>query len=330
MKKKVLVTGASGFTGGYLCRALIRKGDQVRGLVLPEVNAHDLEKEGVEVYRGDLCDKDSLIPAVKEVEKVYHIAAVYREQNIPTQRFFEVNVDGTRNLLETAKMEGIQRFIHCSTVGVQGEVENPPATEEHPYNPGDYYQESKMQGELLALDFFKEQGLPGVVFRPVGIYGPGDTRFLKLFKYINKGTFRMFGSGEVLYHLTYIDDLVEGIILMGETPDIEGQVITLAGAEYTTLNELVQVIADVLEVKLSQRHYPVWPLWLAGAICEVLCKPFKINPPVYRRRVDFFLKDRAFDITKAKSLLQYNPKVDLFTGLKQTAEWYKSQGLLNK
>lgn len=330
MKRKVLVTGATGFTGGYLCKALLKKGYLVRGLVRPGTDTGDLEKHGVEIYRGDLGDKDSLISAVTDVGKVYHIAAVYREQNIPTKRFFEVNVEGTRNILEAAKLGGIQRFIHCSTVGVQGEIENPPATEEHPYNPGDYYQESKMQGEILALDFFKEQGLPGVVFRPVGIYGPGDTRFLKLFKHINKGTFRMFGSGEVLYHLTYIDDLVEGIILMGETPNIEGEVITLAGAEYTTLNELVQIIAEVLGVKLSQSHIPIWPVWLAGAICEVLCKPFKINPPIYRRRVDFFLKDRAFDITKAKSLLEYNPKVNLYTGLKRTAEWYISQGLLKK
>ncbi len=328
MKKKVLVTGASGFTGGYLCKALLKKGNLVRGFVLPDINASDLEKSGVEIYRGDLCNKDSLISAVKGVEMVYHIAAVYREQNIPIKRFFDVNVDGTRNLLEAAKSNGIKRFIHCSTVGVQGEIDNPPATEEHPYNPGDYYQESKMQGEKLALDFFKEQGFPGVVFRPVGIYGPGDTRFLKLFRHINNGTFRMFGSGEVLYHLTYIDDLVDGILLMGETQNIEGEVITLAGGEYANLNELVQTIADVLKVKFSKRHYPVWPLWLAGAICEFLCKPLKINPPIYRRRVDFFLKDRAFDITKAKTLLGFNPKVDLFTGLKRTVEWYRSQGLL--
>lgn len=326
--EKVLVTGASGFTGGYLCKALLKKGYLVRGLVLPDVNVNDLEKSGVEIFRGDLCNKNSLIPAVKGVEKVYHIAAVYREQNIPQKRFFDVNVDGTRNLLETAAVAGTKRFIHCSTVGVQGEIENPPANEEHPFNAGDYYQKSKMQGELLALDFFKKQELPGAVFRPVGIYGPGDMRFKKLFRYINKGKFRMFGSGEVLYHLTYIDDLIDGIILMGETPGIEGEVITLAGERYTTLNELVQTIADVLGVKLSRHHYPVWPLWAAGAGCEFICKPFKINPPIYRRRVDFFMKDRAFDITKAKNLLGYNPKVSIKEGLKNTGGWYKFQGLL--
>ena len=140
----------------------------------------------------------------------------------------------------------------------------------------------------------------------------------------------MFGSGEVLYHLTYIDDLIDGIRLMGETPDIEGEIITLAGEMYTTLNEWVQILADVLGAKLSRVHYPVWPLWTAGALCEFLCRPFRIDPPIYRRRVDFFIKDRAFDISKAKRLLGYRPRVGLETGLYRTAEWYKQQGLLGE
>ena len=327
MKQRVLITGVTGFTGGYLARRLIQDGFDVVGLALPGVDTSNLEK-GVQIIHGDLTDKASLVPAMKGVDKVYHIAAVYREENIPRKMFWDVNVDGTRNMLEVSKEAGVKRFIHCSTVGVQGEIENPPADEDAPYNPGDYYQVSKMEGEILALKFFKKEKLPGVVFRPVGIYGPGDTRFLKLFRYIHQGQFRMFGSGEVLYHLTYIDDLIDGILLVGETPGIEGEIITLAGERYTTLNEFVQTVADVLNAKLSTRHYPVWPLWTAGAVCELLCMPFPINPPIYRRRVEFFIKDRAFDISKATKLLGFKPKIDTKTGLKRTAEWYQSQGLL--
>ncbi len=328
--KRVLVTGATGFTGGYLCRRLVKMGYKVRGLALPGIDTTALEREGVEVIRGDLVDKESLIAAVRGVQKVYHIAAVYREQNVPPSLFWQVNVEGTKNILEVSRDEGVERFIHCSTVGVQGEIKNPPATEEAPYNPGDYYQKSKMEGELAALSYFKEGKVPVVVFRPVGIYGPGDTRFLKLFRYINNGKFRMFGSGNVLYHLTYIDDLIDGICLVGEKPGIEGEVFTLAGEKYTTLNEFVQIVADVLGVELSSRHYPVWPLWTAGALCEFVCRPFRINPPVYRRRVDFFIKDRAFDITKAKRVLGYRPKIDLRTGIDRTARWYIEEGLLDK
>ncbi|MBN2030714.1 NAD-dependent epimerase/dehydratase family protein [bacterium] len=324
----VLVTGVTGYTGGHLCRRLIREGHAVRGLTLQGFDTADLEKSGIQVITGDLRDKQSLIPAVQDVDLVYHIAAVYREENIPKKTFWDVNVEGTKNLLEVSRDANVKRFVHCSTVGVQGEIRNPPADEGAPYRPGDHYQRSKMEGELLALHFFKNEGLPGIVFRPVGIYGPGDMRFLKLFRYINQGQFRMFGSGEVLYHLTYIDDLIDGILLVGLTPGIEGEIFTLAGEQYTTLQELVQIIADVLGKPLSRQHIPIWPVWLAGALCEFLCRPIRINPPLYRRRVDFFMKDRAFSIDKAKQILGYQPKIDLYTGIKRTAEWYREQGLL--
>lgn len=328
--KTVFVTGATGFTGGHLARKLAKDGYKVKALVRPGKNVEALKALGIEIIPGDLTDAKSLSGALSGVDIVYHVAAVYREEGIDHKVFWNVNVGGTENLLKEAKSAKVKRFVHCSTVGVQGEIKNPPAKEEDPFNPGDYYQQSKLDGELLALDFFKKEGLPGVVFRPVGIYGPGDTRFLKFFKMIQSGKFPMFGSGNVLYHLTYIDDLVEGIKLVGEVPNIEGEVFTLAGERYTTLNEWVEILEDVLGSKVPKLHLPVWPLWTAGAICEFLCQPFKISPPIYRRRVDFFIKDRAFDITKAKNKLGYSPKIDLKEGLSKTADWYYEQGMLLK
>ncbi|NQT24447.1 NAD-dependent epimerase/dehydratase family protein [candidate division KSB1 bacterium] len=327
--KKILVTGATGFTGGHLAQRLAKEGANVRTLARPGEDCAALEAAGIEIVRGDLTDRDSLFPAVQNVEIVYHIAAAFREEGVPQQLFWDVNVEGTRNLMNVSISAGIKRFVHCSTVGVQGEIKNPPATEEAPYQPGDYYQESKVDGEKLVLQYIHDKKFPAVIFRPVGIYGPGDTRFLKIFRFIHKGSFRMFGSGKVLYHLTYVEDLVDGIILAGTVPDIEGEIFTLGGAQYVPLNELVQLIGHALNKTVSTKHIPVWPVWLAGAICEALCRPFRINPPLYRRRVDFFIKDRAFDISKAQSRLGYAPKVDLQTGLKRTAEWYHEEHLLD-
>ena len=323
--KRVLVTGATGYTGGRLARRLVEKGCDVTCLVRPGRDASALEAIGCRIVRGDLTQKGSLTPALHGAETVYHIAALYREENVPRSLFWEINVEGTRHLLEAAADAGVERFVHCSTVGVQGEIENPPATEDAPYRPGDAYQASKMEGEKAALDFHRTHGLPVVVFRPVGIYGPGDTRFLKLFRYARIG---MIGSGDVLYHLTFIDDLTEGIFLTGTVPGIEGQVFTLAGEKATTLNELFRIIADVLGVPPSRSHFPVWPVYAASAVCEFLCKPLRIPPPLYRRRLDFFIKNRAFNITKAKRLLGYQPKVDLRTGIAETAAWYRQNGLI--
>ena len=172
--------------------------------------------------------------------------------------------------------------------------------------------------------------MPGVVVRPVGIYGPGDTRFLKIFKFVYNGKFRMIGSGKVLYHLTFVDDLVQGIILAGEKEEAVGQIYTIGGPEYTTLEKLVQLIAEVLEVTVPRKKLPVWPFWIAGLLCEGVCRPLRIEPPIYRRRLDFFTKDRAFDISKARRELGYEPKVSLKTGLKITGDWYKQMGWLDK
>lgn len=326
--QKILVTGATGFTGGHLTRRLIQEGFSVRVLVRPNRDASELEALGAEVVRGDLTDVSSLAGAVEGIHTLYHIAAAFREENVSEQHFWQVNVTGTQNLMDAALAEGIKRFVHCSTVGVQGEIKNPPAPEDAPYNPGDYYQESKMDGEKLVLRYSAEKGLPAVIFRPVGIYGPGDTRFLKLFRGVYKGTFPMIGSGKVLYHLTYIDDLVDGILLTGTVEGIEGEIFTLGGDNYFTLNDFVNTVAESFGKPSPRLRLPVWPVWLAGALCELLCRPLKIDPPLYRRRVDFFIKDRAFDISKAKRLLGYRPKVDVSIGIQMTADWYLAQGLI--
>ncbi len=327
---KALVTGANGFTGSYLTKHLLNKGYDVRVLVRKNSNLSTLEDLPVDYAYADLAADDPVEDAVAGVDVVFHIAALYRAENVPKKMFWAVNVDGTRKLLEAAKKAGVKRFVHCSTVGVQGEIKNPPAREEDPYNPGDYYQESKMEGELLALNFFKKENLPGTVVRPVGIYGPGDTRFLKLFKYIYNGKFRMIGSGKVLYHLTYVEDLVAGIALAGEKEEALGEIFTIGGNEYVTLNELVEKIARILDRPVPKTRIPVWPVWLAGLLCELTFKPLGLEPPIFRRRVDFFIKDRAFDISKAKRLLGYEPRVSLDEGLKITADWYKQQGWLDQ
>jgi nucleoside-diphosphate-sugar epimerase len=265
---------------------------------------------------------------MRGVGVVYHIAAAYREAKHPDSYYFDVNVGGTGHVLDAARVEGVQRVVHCSTAGVHGEVTTIPADECAPMNPGDVYQDSKLEGERLAMSAF-QSGLPGVVFRPVGIYGPGDTRFLKLFK-MASGPFRMFGSGEVLYHLTYIEDLVDGIILCGERPEALGEVFLLAGPRYTTLNELLELVARALGRPKPYGRLPLWPLLAAATLCEAVCRPLGIDPPLHRRRCDFFVKDRAFTSEKARRALGYEPRVDLETGLARTAAWYYGAGLLER
>lgn len=325
--KRAFVTGASGFTGSYLCNALLEKGYSVTALVRKSSKVDHLKEKGITLVEGDLADPASIKGKIKNIDLVFNIAALYR-QEVSKDMFTKVHVEGTRALLDESISAGVKRFIHCSTVGVQGEIKDPPAKETAPFNPGDHYQESKLAGEKLALAYAKDKKIDVVAVRPVGIYGPGDTRFLKLFKSIYKKNFRMIGSGKVLYHLTFVEDLAAGIILAGETPKASGQVYTIGGEEYLPLEELVKLVAKILDKPVSKLHIPLFPVYAAAFMCEIICKPLKIDPPLYRRRLDFFTKDRAFDITKAKTDLGYSPKVSLQEGLTRTAEWYKEKGML--
>jgi dihydroflavonol-4-reductase len=322
-----LVTGATGFTGGHLTRTLRRRGWPVRALVRNPGKADALEALGVEIARGDITDPEAVDRAVAGCSHVFHIAALYREAKHPDSVYRAVNVTGTRHLLSAAARHEVDRFVHCSTVGVHGDVDRLPANEEAPFNPGDIYQETKLEGELLVKQAF-EAGLPAAIFRPVGIYGPGDLRFLKLFKAIHTGRFRMFGDGQVAYHLTYVADLVEGILLCGEHPAAVGQVFILAGPRYTSINELVELVAAALDQAPPNGRLPLAPLLAAAWLCESICKPLGIDPPLHRRRCDFFYKFRGFTSDKAHRLLGYSPEVDLAEGLRRTAAWYFEQGYL--
>jgi nucleoside-diphosphate-sugar epimerase len=324
---RVLLTGATGFTGGALADRLVNEGAQVTAFVRSLSRAESLKRKGVDCRVVDITDAEQVKRAFEPFDQVFHIAALFRTEAADRSEFTRVNVDATRNLAEAAKQAGVGRFIHCSTVGVQGRIDDPPADENYRTQPADHYQETKLEGEMVAREYIAA-GLPGVVVRPAGIYGPGDLRFLKLFKAINRGWFVLIGSGKSLYHFTYIDDLIDGFILAGSHPRALGEVFTIGGAQAVTVREVVDTIADVLDRPHPWLRIPAWPVELAAVACERICTPLGIDPPLYPRRLEFFTMDRSFTVEKARSQLGYDPKVAVAEGFARTAAGYRQQGLI--
>ena len=245
----MLVTGASGFTGGHLVRHLSRAGHEVRAFVRPNADTRWLAEISARPQVGDLTDAESLRRALQGVEVVYNIAALYREAGRPVAEYRAVNAVAVGQIVELAKAAGARRVVHCSTVGVHGDVEHPPADEDAPLRPGDVYQETKLEGERIGRETAKRVGIDLVIARPSGIYGPNDRRLFIVFGAIAQRRFVMLGSGKNFYHVTYIDDLCRGFMLCGSVAAAAGRTYILAGSEVTTLRQLVDLTAEVATVR---------------------------------------------------------------------------------
>ncbi|MGF1477307.1 MAG: NAD-dependent epimerase/dehydratase family protein [Geminicoccaceae bacterium] len=326
----VLVTGATGCTGGRLTEMLSERGAQTKILVRSaEKAARFKDPANVTIVEGDLVNAQDVMKAAEGVKRIYHIAALYRTANHTDQEYHDVNVGGAQHVLDAARHHGVERVVHCSTIGVHGDVKEIPCHEDSPFNPGDIYQVTKLEGEKLAQAAFAKD-LTGAVVRPAGIYGPGDTRFLKLFKAIHKGVFFMVGSGKTLWHPVYIDDLCEGILLAGTHENAPGRTYVLASAHYNTLNEVAAEVANAVGKPTPKRRLPLWPFVYGAKLCETVCAPLGIAPPLHERRVAFFTKNRAFSIERARAELGYDPQFDIHEGFRRTADWYFAQRLLQR
>jgi nucleoside-diphosphate-sugar epimerase len=328
MAIRALVTGASGFTGGYMVQNLLDHGYDVRIFIQSTSPIDKLVQKGVEFAFGDLRNAEEVESAVEDIDIIFHIAALYRSTHVPDSAYWDVNARGTEHLMKAALKKGVKRVIHCSTVGVHGHIEHPPADETAPFHPGDVYQESKLEGEKIALFYHREKGLPVTVVRPSGIYGPGDYRMLKLYKMIQNRKFIMFGDGNPFYHLTFVTDVCEGFRLAGESDKAVGEAYIIAGDKYLTLNEFAETVARELKVPPPKLHLPVWPVYYSAFFVEKICVALHTPPPIFRRRVDFYTKSRAFDCSKAKRDFNFKPKVDYLEGIKRTISWYITTGLL--
>ncbi|MCZ7381424.1 MAG: NAD-dependent epimerase/dehydratase family protein [Candidatus Methanoperedens sp.] len=327
---KALVTGGTGFIGSHLVDSLVSKGHEVRVLLRKKSNTKYLENLDVEKVYSDLNDKNSLKKAVENVDVVFHLGAIFNYW-VPRDLIFDVNVNGTKNILDACLDANIDRFVHCSTIGVMGPTGTSPVNETAPYNPGgSTYTQSKCEAEKLVLKYYAEQKLPVTVIRPAVVYGPRC--FYGMYDGItaaaNGKLSAILGPGDNYVSLVYVSDVVQGFELAAGKEKAVGEIYIIADERPQTLNELFITMAKVFEINPPKRHVPVQVAKFMAFIYEMKASLTGGTPMFTGHSIDFMMTNHAYDISKAKLDLGYESKISFEEGLKRTIDFYRENGYI--
>ena len=330
---RALVTGGAGFTGTHLVDGLLTAGHEVTVLDISRgdsASTAQAERRGARFVVGSLDDDAALESCVPGHDVVFNLASAFRDIHEGSPLFQRVDVEGTRKLLAQAQRAGVRRVVHCSTQGVHGTLKSEaPGDETSPIAPIDYYCQAKMDAEKVCDDFIA-RGLDVVKIRPASIYGPGDTHgWLKLFRTCRSGRFLMLGSGETFNHPVFVENLVAAFLRAAEVPEARGQTYLIGDDRCVTLNELVHLVGRVQGIDVRVYRFPwIAPAHLVAWLMEIVSRPLRIEPPIFRRRLTWFTTNRCWRISKAERELGYKPHIGLEEGLRKTLEWYQSRGLI--
>lgn len=328
--KKVLITGATGFTGRVLTHKLLDAGADIRIIARQSSDTGDLDDDSITWFRGDIANPELAQQAADGVEYIFHIAAAFREVKASIEDYRKIHLTSTQNLARAVQHQPqFKRFIHTSTVGIHGHIPGDDlADEQYRYDAGDDYQLTKLEAELWLHEFGNESGFPYTVIRPAAIYGPGDRRLLKIFKMANKGFFLFFGKGKGIYHLIHVDDLTNIMLKAAIENAALGEAFIAAANEPISMVDMAKTIGRALGKQVRIIRLPITPMFFAADICNAVCSRLGIDPPLHRRRVAFYTKDRKFNNSKVRHVLDYNPIYDNETGITELALWYKQHGWL--
>ncbi|GAB6189628.1 NAD-dependent 4,6-dehydratase LegB [Marinitoga arctica] len=309
---KVLVTGAEGFIGSHLTEMLVEKGYNVKAFVRYNFqnNWGWLEKskylKDIEIYTGDIRDYDSVYDAMKDVDVVFHLAALIGipYSYISPLAYIKTNTEGTYNVLEAARKLNIQRVIHTSTSEIYGTAQYVPIDENHPYNPQSPYAASKAAADHLALSYYRSFELPVTIIRPFNTYGPRQSAraiIPTIISQILAGKKQIkLGNLTPTRDLNYVKDTANGFITVGLHEKTIGDVFNLGTGKEISIGDLAKKLIN-----------------LTGKEVEIVTDKQRLRPQ--KSEVERLLSNPE----KAMKLTGWKPQYTLDEGLKETIEWIK-------
>jgi nucleoside-diphosphate-sugar epimerase len=325
---RALVTGATGFIGSHLVEALLQKGVQVRCLVRKTSDLSWLKSLPIEMVHGDCNDKASLGEAVKGVDQVFHLAGVTKA--IEEKTYFEVNALGTENLIH-ACLENNPRlkiFIYLSSQAAAGSCQNGGKKKESDLcEPVSAYGHSKRMGEEFALAHSHE--IPLLILRPSAVYGPRDRDIYAFFKLLTKRIKPCLSGQDQHISLCYVQDIIQAILLAAEAQESSGELFFLSDGHDYRLEEIGDIFAQAMGITPVCIRVPEWMIFGIASFSEYLSKLSGKPPLLNKGKVEEMIqKNWVCDITKAKTLLGFEPQFKLSQGAKLTFEWYRKENWL--
>jgi len=312
---KCLVTGAAGFIGNHMVSRLIEEGYEVRAVI--HKSRPFKKEEKAEYIKADITDINSIKVAFNDVDCVVHCAAYVKDYG-PKTPFYDINYQGTKNLVKLSEKNNLQRFIFLSHIRYESNSDF------------GLYSKTKHMAENFLLEKNKEENFPVVIIRPGNVYGPGATIWvLRILDSIKTKKISLIDNGKGIFLHTYIDNLLDAIILSLKKPEAVGEDFDITDNDHSiTWNKYFNDLAEIANLEPVNRNMSKKTALRIGKIMVLLNKIFKIEPWVTPVSVNILTNYSNVSIQKAKDKLQYKPKINYDEGIKKISEWLKNEGYI--